>query len=101
MWTGRTPDTFHVSVASAHALTATAGCAHETRYTAVEMSDLGAGEALRDRQKPDHRDSLTEEDTARAAVHKTRTGIARQLALGRRSAKRNTAQRRESVVLAG
>ena len=27
---------------------------------------------MRDRQTPDHRDSLTEEDTARAAVHKTR-----------------------------
>jgi hypothetical protein len=47
MWRDRTPDTYYVSAMSEHALTATAGCAHETRYTAVEMSDLGAGEALR------------------------------------------------------
>lgn len=100
MWRDRTPDTFHDSAASAHALTANAGCAHETRYTAVEMSDLGAGEVLRDRDIPDNRDSLTEEDTARAAVHKTRTGIARHLARsGFREAE--AAPRRASVVLAG
>jgi hypothetical protein len=49
----------------------------------------GRGKPCGDRHRPDHRDSLTEEDTARAAVQKTRTGIARQLARGRDTAKRN------------
>lgn len=76
MWRDRTPDTFRNSSASAHALSAIAGCAHEARYTAAGMSVLGGGGRLADRKRPEHRDSLTEDDTARAAVPKRVTGIA-------------------------
>jgi hypothetical protein len=56
---------FASSSAFAHALSAIAGCVHEAQYTAVEMNVLGGGGTPADRKRPEHRDSLTEEDTAR------------------------------------
>lgn len=44
------------------------------------MNVLGGGGIPADRNTPDYRDSLTEEDTARAAVKQRVSGIARHLA---------------------
>ena len=44
------------------------------------MNVLGGGGTPAVRNTPENRDSLTEEDTARAAVHKRVSGIARHMA---------------------
>ncbi len=61
---------------------------------------LGGGGSLAGRHRPEHRDSLTEEDTARAAVHKRVSGIARPVARGRHREAANEPDAR-SVTLAG
>lgn len=77
-----------------------AGCVHEARYTAVEMNVLGGGGTPADRKRPEHRDSLTEEDTVHAAVHKRVSGFARPIAKGRHREAANEPDA-QSVTLAG